>query len=219
VTIKGLLFDLDGTLVNTNKIILACFDYACQTCLGHQVPQAEFINYFGIPLLEGMEALFPGRGRELSDTYRAYQVLHHDELIEKFPHMEETLAKLAADGIKMAVVTSKKQETARQGLRCCGIEQYFSAVIGNGDVEEHKPAAQPSLKGLQALGLKGSECLCIGDSPYDLISGRAAGCKTVAVRYSLFDQERLLHEGQPDYTISSIVELPKIIERLNKKEA
>ena len=218
MAIRGLLFDLDGTLVNTNKIILTCFDYACQTCLGHKVPQAEFINYFGIPLVAGMEALFPGRGQELSQAYRAYQVLHHDELIEKFPFMEETLAQMARQGLKMAVVTSKKQETARQGLRCCGIEKYFTAVIGNGDVTETKPAPEPSLKGLQALGLTGPECLCVGDSPYDLISGRGAGCKTVAVRYSLFDQARLLKEGQPDYTIGAITELPELIERLNKQE-
>ncbi len=211
--VKGILFDMDGTLVNTNELILACFDHATLTCLGKHYPHAGFIQYFGRPLVEGLEALFPGRGEELSREYRAYQQLVHDQKAKAIPGMYETLAALQARQIKMAIVTSKFEITARKALRLFKLEPFFSCIIGNGQVEKPKPAAEPSLAALQVLGLNGADCLCVGDSPYDLISGKSAGCTTVAVNYSLFDHEQLLKIGNLDYCIDRPQELLTLLDK------
>ncbi|MCH4157036.1 MAG: HAD-IA family hydrolase [Acidaminococcaceae bacterium] len=211
--VQGILFDMDGTLVNTNELILACFDHATTTCLGKLYPHAGFIQYFGRPLVEGLEALFPGRGQELAQEYRNYQLLVHDQKAKAIPGMYQTLTELQKRDIKLAIVTSKFEVTARKALQLFNLEKFFSCVIGNGQVKKPKPDAEPSLAALKVLGLNGADCLCVGDSPYDLISGRAAGCRTVAVNYSLFDHGQLLKLGQPDYCIDKPEELLTLLDR------
>ena len=213
MTVKGILFDMDGTLVNTNELILACFDHATQKCLGKTYPHEEFISYFGRPLVEGLDAIFPGRGRELAQVYRDYQTLVHNQKAKAIPGMFETLTRLKQRGIKMAIVTSKYESTARKALQLFKIEPFFSCVIGNGQVQKPKPDAEPSLLALQNLDLTGRDCLCVGDSPYDLLSGKKAGCTTVAVNYSLFDHEQLLKIGQPDYCIDRPEDLLTLLDR------
>lgn len=216
VKVKGILFDMDGTLVNTNDLIMTCFDHATKVCTGRLYPHTEFIKYYGRPLVEGLDALFPGRGQEMAQVYRDYQMEIHDQMVKEFPGMFTTLQKLQARGLKMAVVTSKFEITARRALKCFNMEQFFTGVIGCGQVEKHKPDPEPSQKGLALLDLPGSDCLCVGDSPYDLISGKAAGCSTAAVNYSLFDPEQLRKLGKPDYIINKPGDLITLIDQLNK---
>ncbi len=213
--IKGILFDMDGTLVNTNAVIKNCFDYTTRKCLGKTFPVDLMIRYYGIPLQKVLETLFPGRGEEMTKIYRQHQLTVHDQLVREFPGMKDTLEQLSRQGIKMAVVTSKIDITARRALHCFQMEKYFAGIIGCTQVSRPKPDVEPSLKGLQLLGLSGSQCLCVGDSPFDLQSGKKAGCTTVAVNYSLVDPTVLRNEGRPDHIIDQPTELLALIQKLN----
>lgn len=219
MNIKGVLFDLDGTLINTTPLILECFRLTFKE-MGLPVPSdSELVAGFGLPLLTAAKAYMPEEmAEEFCTRYRKYNVAHHDEWIQPFEGINESLAALAERGIKMAVVTSKKRPMALRGLGCYGLEKYFSAVVTCTDCAEHKPLPGPSLMALRQLGLSGAECIGVGDSPFDLQSARAAGCQTAAVRYTSFDWDYILSEGKPDYVLHKMEDLVKLIDKINKQE-
>lgn len=129
--IKAILFDFDGTLANTVDLIVATFEHTCRTMLGTVPPRAAIVNTFGLPLGDAMLEL---SGREelveqMRDVYREYNNMHHDEMIKPIAGVQETLAALKAQGLKIAVVTSKKQPMVLRGISCLQLEQYIDAVI------------------------------------------------------------------------------------------
>lgn len=213
--IKGILFDFDGTLANTIDLIIATFEHTCQKVLG-TVPQREdIISTFGLPLgnafvkLAGREDLV----EEMRAVYKAFNETNHDTMIRPIAGVEETLRELKMRGLKLAVVTSKKPAMLRRGLACLDLAQYIDVCIALGDTKESKPHPAPMLAACKALQLEPCECLCVGDSPFDLQSGRRAGAKTVAVCYTYFDLDKLVTEGKPDYVISTPQELVGLIEK------
>ena len=217
--IKGVLFDLDGTLVNTTPLILESFRHTFKQ-FGMAVPSdSELVAGFGLPMRTAVTAYMPDEmADEFCDAYRAYQRTRHDELIEDIDGVGETLSALKQSGIKMAVVTSKKRPAAIRDLGCYDLVKYFDTIIACDDCAENKPLPGPSLMALKRLGLNGADCLAVGDSPYDLQSARAAGCQTAAVRYTSFDWNFILNEGKPDYVLHKMTDLLTLIDTLNKQE-
>lgn len=218
--IKGILFDFDGTVGNTNNLIMTSFHYAARKVLGKDVPDSVILSTFGLPLLQCMENVAQNHEEavRLVDCYREYNLLHHDELIDHFPGVSEALAELQAKGIKMAIVTSKKQPMCLRGLKCLGLDSYIDAIVGCDNIVHSKPHAEPMEKGAAGLGLKPEECLCVGDSYFDLQSGHNAGCAAcVAVSYTSLNWERIVNEGKPDYVVDDLRELVGIVEKLNNK--
>lgn len=211
--IKGILFDFDGTIANTIDLIIATFEHTCQEVLGFTPEREKIVATFGLPLPEAMIALSgkPELVETMRDAYREYNNAHHDDMIRSIPGVKETLEQLKAQGIKLAVVTSKKPPMLRRGLDCLQLTQYFDATIALGDTKESKPHPEPMLAACAKLGLQPEECLCVGDSPFDLQSGRSAGAQTVAVRYTAFGWEKLLEEGKPDFVIARPQELLEIV--------
>ena len=198
--IKGVLFDLDGTLVNTTPLILESFRHTFKQ-FGMPVPSdSELVSGFGLPMRTAVTAYMPDEmADEFCDAYRAYQRTRHDELIEGIDGVAETLSVLKQRGIKMAVVTSKKRPAAIRDLGCYDLVEYFDTIIACDDCSENKPLPGPSLMALKRLGLNGADCLAVGDSPYDLQSARAAGCQT-------------------DYVLNKMTDLLTLIDTLNKQE-
>ena len=211
--IKAILFDFDGTLANTIDLIIATFEHTCQTVLGSVPAREKIVNTFGLPLPEAMLKL-SGRAdlvEEMRNVYREYNDNHHDDMIQPIDGVTETLAALKARGVKIAVVTSKKPRMLHRGIACLGLSGYIDAIIALGDTKESKPHADPMLAACAKLGVKPEECLCVGDSPFDLQSGRNAGAKTVAVRYTAFAWEKILAEGKPDYVIERPEDLLELV--------
>lgn len=214
--IKGILFDFDGTIANTIDLIIATFEHTCREVLGFTPERERIVATFGLPLPEAMIALSgkPELVETMRDAYREYNNAHHDDMIRPIPGVKETLEQLKAQGIKLAVVTSKKPPMLRRGMDCLQLTQYFDATVALGDTKENKPHPEPMLAACAKLGVKPEECLCVGDSPFDLQSGRSAGAKTVAVRYTAFAWEKLLEEGRPDFVIARPEELLEIVEKI-----
>lgn len=217
--IRGILFDLDGTLIDTIDLIIKAFDHSFDVCLNKKIPHEEFVKYFGLPLRSAMRNYVPEDQVEtLCDVYREFNLQYHDELIKPFMGVTATLTALKERGIKIAVVTSKKVPMANRGLHCMGLENYIDVVIGCDICEYHKPHPEPMQKALSALELRAEECICVGDSPFDLQSGQAAGCYgAAAVRYTSFDWQQMLLEGKPDYILEKITDLIPIVDDLNNK--
>lgn len=215
--IKGVLFDLDGTLVNTSDLIIKTFEHTIKTLLQKNPTREEITRYFGLPLRDCLKNFDSDRVEEMVDFYRSYNLLHHDSLIRPFPKIEETMQELQSRGIEMAVVTSKKVPMAKRGLGCFNLEKYITGIIGCDECEQHKPHPEPMLRGARLINLEPEECICVGDSPFDLQSGKTAGCKTAAVKWTYFNWEQMLLMGKPDFVLDEMPDLLKIIDGENMK--
>jgi len=217
--INGVLFDLDGTLIDTIDLIVRTYQHTLRECLQQELSQAEIVQYFGLTLRESMEHYTtPERVEELCAVYRAYNLANHDALIRPITGVEKMLLALQQRRIKIAVVTSKKVAMAWRGLKCFNLDKYVETVIGCDICVKHKPDPEPMYQALTNIGLTGAECLCVGDSPFDLQSGKAAGCLTAAVRYTSFEWAAMLAQGKPDYIAEQPADLVKIIDTLNETE-
>ncbi len=213
MTIKGILFDLDGTLLETTPLIIRSFQHAFTTVYNRPIAESDVFSFFGKPLRAAMEALGPDKTEELLQAFREYNLAHHDELVTIFPDIEATLAELEASGLKLAIVTSKISKTARRGLALFDLEKYFSVIIGLEDSLRHKPEPEPVLTALALLGLAPEECLMVGDSPFDILSAHRAGVEAAAVSWSHVDWNEVL-ATEPEYILSNIRQLKEICKLL-----
>lgn len=208
--LKAVLFDLDGTIINTNELILDSFRYILNQQNNYNVTDEEILTFFGEPLFQTMYK-FSHDAERLVKSYREYNITKHDELTKEFPEVKELLDELQSRGLRLGIVTSKMKDTALRGLRLFDLEKYFEVVVAYDDTSEHKPKAAPVLKGLELMSLKPEEAFYVGDSPYDVLSARAAGVLPIAVKYSTLSLEKLL-EVKPYAVIDSPLGLLKLLE-------
>ena len=192
---KALLFDLDGTLVNTKNLILTSFRYATSSVLGASPSDEVMLDMIGIPLRYQMRKIDETHADEMLAAYREHNGRVHDELIQEFSGTAETLAKLTAAGYRLAVVTSKMSESALRDLRFFELDVFFEFVQGSDKTERHKPDPDPLLAAAKTMGLTPEQCAYVGDSPYDMQAARAAGMCAVAALWGMFSRERLLEAG------------------------
>lgn len=209
MTIKGILFDLDGTVINTNELIFQSFEYALDTVLHTTLSRDILRTTFGKPLTQIMQEMGGSQAQELREAFVDYSIAHENE-IYLFPDVEEALKELKAHNIGTAIVTSRLYRSALRDLHQFELEKYFDVIITPEATEKHKPHPEPALKALEKLEIQPYEAIMVGDSNLDLLCGRQAGCKTAAVSYSLFPLSELKKE-QPDYIISSLIDLLPLI--------
>ena len=195
---QGLLFDADGTLIDTYEIILCSMRYALNEVEGLGLSDAELMAGVGTPLRDQMLHFAQGdeeKADELLVRYRAHNDIVHDERIAAFPDTRATLERFRAAGIPMGVVTSKRHAMAQRGLEMSGIAEFFDVLIAPDDWPEHKPAPGPILRAASLMGLDPTACFYIGDSPFDIQAGNAAGCTSVAALWGMFPAEVLAQEN------------------------
>jgi pyrophosphatase PpaX len=194
------LFDLDGTLIDTTELILQSFAHAFDAHLPGRLPtRADLVSTFGRSLPAALLELAvlngaadpEGLADEMLVTYRDFQRQHHDTLIRPFDGVGEMLADLDARGYRLGVVTSKMQQFARRGMRIFDLEKYFDVAVFHDDVTRHKPDPEPLLEAARRAGADPRAAIYIGDSIHDVVAGRAAGMTTVAVLWGPFEREVL----------------------------
>lgn len=201
-----IVFDLDGTVVDTVELIVESFRYATRTVLGEVLPDEHITAGVGQPLMAQMERLSATHARELYDVYREYNHRRHDELIRGYEGVAEVLEGLRAAGRRLGIVTSKGSDTTAMAFRAVGLREHFTAVVTASDTAEHKPSPVPLRLCLERLGGEPQRSLYVGDSPVDIEAGNAAGMTTAAVAWGVFGREALLAAG-PDYWLAEPHEL------------
>ena len=208
MNVQGILFDNDGTLVDTHDLILSSMRHATRAVLGRVMPDEQLMAKVGIPLADQMMDFASSieQRDELLRVYREHNHAHHDAAVKLFPGVLEGLQQLAAAGVAMGVVTSKKAPLATRGLQITGAWPYLNCLVGPDDCERAKPHPEPVLKGVELLGLEPGACAYVGDSPFDIQAGNAAGLTTVAVSWGMFSTESLAQEN-PDYTFNTFADL------------
>ena len=189
---RVVLFDLDGTLIDSIPLILASMRHAFA---GHpRAPtDAEWSALIGTPLDKMIRrwAVDEADVERLKARYKEHQWAHHDAMVRPFPGVPELLDALQARGVRMALVTSKLEPSARRSLDLLGLTRHFEAVVGLESTERHKPEPEPVLHALERLGARPEEAAFVGDSPHDVLSGNAAGVPTVATLWGPFSREDL----------------------------
>ena len=213
---KYILFDFDGTLVNTNDVILASWQHTYRHYLGHEMPVDHITSCFGEPLLLTMEREFPGVDpQESADVYRQFQLENADKLVTIFPGIKELLADLKAAGYVLGIVTSRTRESALRYMDMFAITSYFSDLVTCDDTTVHKPNPDPILLAMSKLGASAEESIMIGDSPFDIKCANNAGVDSVMVNWRITcDETSVIDDAKVDYWIhqpSDLVELLKTL--------
>ena len=215
--IKAVLFDFDGTLINTNDLIFQSYNHAFQKVFHRDIKLEEFLKFYGRPLRKSIIEEYGDDGYNLVEKYRVFNAENHDRLIKKFPGTTEGLILLKENNIKLGVVTSKRKEMVLKGIDFLEYGNMFDALVTLDDTTKHKPDPEPILRGCEILGTDPKNTIYVGDSIFDIIAGHAAGTKTCAVKYSLTSKEELLSHN-PDYYCDTIFDFAKKIIQENKYE-
>ena len=177
------LFDLDGTVIDSGAIILASMRHAAETVVGGTWEDHDLMKAVGGPGLEAqMVALDPNRVDELVRVYRAHNEPLHDTLA-CCPGMEDVLETLKERGHRLGIVTAKRRVTVDLAFARLPIEHLFETVVGGDETQEHKPHPRPLLLALERLDASPAEAAYVGDSPFDMQAARAAGLRAIGVSW------------------------------------
>ncbi|HSO76877.1 MAG TPA: HAD-IA family hydrolase [Blastocatellia bacterium] len=216
---RVILFDLDGTLIDTTNLILACFEHSWWTVAGRGPARETLIATFGMPLRQAVSLLATDRDcvldedqvERLLSEYRSFNLANHDGMIQRFPGARHAVAELKARGYLIGVVSSKGRELGRRGLELCSLDRFLDVAIFLEDTHHHKPRPEPVLKALERLDARPGLAAYVGDSRHDLIAGRAAGVQTVAALWGPCPREALEQE-HPDFSAESMSDLLEIFD-------
>ena len=206
------LFDLDGTLIDSGPIILASMQHSVRTVLGREIPPEELgLTIGGQGIVAQMQAIDADRADELVDAYKEHNDGLH-ETLQAFDELLELLPRLKAEGRRLGIVTAKRHRTVGLALeRFPALRDEFDIVVAHEDTDRHKPDPDPVLLAIERLDGTPAEAVYVGDSPFDIRAAKAAGTYAVAVGWGgIHPDDRLLAE-EPDAFVRSATELFRVL--------
>jgi pyrophosphatase PpaX len=214
----AVLFDLDGTLIDSIGLLLASVRHAFEGFDGRAPTEQQWVAGIGTPLATQLMA-FCETDQQLEEVtlrYRTFQRAAHDRLTTAFPGTLEVLESLAAAGHPMGIVTSKSNEMMNRALDLTGIAPYMATTIGCDSCALHKPDPFPVRMALEELGYRPDEAVFLGDSPHDIHAGNSAGVTSIAALWGPFTREQL-QPANPRYFLDDISGLPTLVERIENR--
>jgi pyrophosphatase PpaX len=201
------LFDLDGTVIDSGAIILASMRHAAKEVLGTEVSDEELMAAVGGPGLEAqMRTIAPDRVEELVTVYRAHNEPLHD-VLECCAGMEDVLVRLKDEGRRLGIVTAKRRQTVELAFARLPIEHLFETVVGGDETERHKPDPGPLLLALERLDARPEEAAYVGDAPFDIKAAKAAGIYAIGVTWGGIHARERLEAEEPDALVDTPEEL------------
>lgn len=211
----AVLFDLDGTLIDSIPLLLACVHHAFEDFQGPKPTDEEWIQGIGTPLASQMAAYTndPTEVERLIGRYRAFQREHHDALTTPYAGALDVVRGLHERGHPMGIVTSKSNGMMDRALDFVGITPFMTTAVGADSTPLHKPDPFPVTFALQQLGYPPAEAIFVGDSPHDVKAGNAAGVTTVAALWGPFTRSQL-DPTRPTFYLDAITELPALVKRI-----
>jgi pyrophosphatase PpaX len=206
---KAVLFDIDGTLLDTFEYIYGAFEHTFDVHGIVRLSREEISQLMGRTLEDVYATMAPGQDAvALAETHRQFQV-QNVKLAKVFPDTVNVLGTLKRQRFKLAAITTRSNRTSVLSLEQNGIAHYFDVVVSLEDVVRHKPDPEPIFKALHSLDLMPADAIMVGDTSADVMAGKNAGTKTVAALYGFGGEP--LRKLQPDYAIVELKELLNIV--------
>lgn len=202
--IKAVLFDFDGTLIDTNELIFKSYRKAFNEVLNREIEDEEILKLYGRPLY-GSLMEYGEPGEMLYKVYREFNETQHDLLAKPFDGVCEGIKEISDKGYKIGIVTSKRIHLVKRGLDLIGISDFFDVIITPDDTQKGKPDPEPILLGCEKLDVLPKETVYVGDSIFDMQAAKAAGTQLCAVKYTLTDHQSIL-AFEPEFFVDSIQE-------------
>lgn len=210
IKINTVLFDLDGTLIDTNELIISSFLHTLEHYYPSQYKREDVLPFLGPTLRETFEPMDATKVDEMIATYRKYNLAHHDTFVTEFPTVLDTVKILKEKGYKVGIVTTKISDVVMKGLKLTNLDSYFDVIVALDHVEKAKPDPEPIFKALEQLGSKPDEAIMVGDNYHDILAGKNAGTKTAGVAWTIKGRD-YLDQFEPDYILEEMADLLKIL--------
>jgi pyrophosphatase PpaX len=208
--INTILFDLDGTLIDTNELIISTYLHTLEKYFPGKYKRLDVLPFLGPTLHEVFGAMDPERVEEMVLEYRTYNLANHDALVKEFVGVMETIETLKKKGYKLAIVTTKREDVAFKGLRLMKLDPFFDVMIAYDHVKKVKPDPEPIFLALEKLESKPEETLMVGDNFHDVLAGKNAGTKTAGVAWTIKGRDYLA-KYDPDYMLENMTDLLTIL--------
>src|SRR4026208_2032934 len=212
---RAVLFDLDGTLVDSIALLLASMKHTFQG-RPRQPSEAEWIEGIGTPLPKQLTPYVESdEDRErLVNRYRTFQLENHDRLMAHYSGVIDILAQLYQRGHPLGVVTGRDNMMMGRGLKFIGADDYIEVAIGYDSVHIHKPDPYPVRAALERLEYQANEAVFVGDSPQDIKASSVAGVIPIAALWGPFRRNQL-EPYNPTYFLDNIKDLPPLLDRIS----
>ncbi len=212
MAVTTVLFDLDGTLIDSIRLILDSYHHTLEV---HRLPaktDTEWLAGLGTPLWVQFREWSddPAQLERLIATYREYNISHHDAMVSAYPGVVEMVGAIRKAGLRTGLVTSKNRTGALRGLKRIGLEDAIDLIVGADEVANPKPHPEPIQVALEKLAGMPEQAIYVGDSVHDMVSGRAAGVATGAVLWGPFTREDLV-ETEPTHWLERPTDLLRVL--------
>ncbi|HEX8521843.1 MAG TPA: HAD-IA family hydrolase [Tepidisphaeraceae bacterium] len=196
-SIRGVIFDLDGTLADTFPVIVDAWNAGVAPIMGREYKPDEVISRFGEPEPIMIRNEVGDRWEEACERYYAHYEKHHASSVQPFEGIETMLREVKRRGLAVGLVTGKSRRSADITLKDLGWSDLFASVITGTDMKKQKPEPDGLIDCAKAMGMNPAACAMVGDSPADIGAGKAAGMMTIVAAWHSVYLEKL--KGmQPD---------------------
>jgi pyrophosphatase PpaX len=205
-----ILFDLDGTLIDTNELIISSFLHTLEQYQPGKYKRDDVLPFLGPTLHETFASVDPEKVEEMIVTYRAFNISNHDMLVTEFNGVYETVRTLKENGYKLGIVTTKVMNVVEKGLKLSRLDEFFDVVVALDHVQKPKPDPEPILLALKQLGSTPEEAIMVGDNHHDIVGGKNAGTMTAGVSWSIKGRDYVA-SFDPDYLLENMADLLDIL--------
>lgn len=207
--IDTILFDFDGTLMDTTNVIMQSWQHVFKTITGKEGDEKRILSTFGGVLEDCLSSMFPHEEVDtLVKIYRGYHNDHFLNLIGFYPGVEDMLTEVRSREYRTALVTSRLKKTTMMAVEKFDLDKYFDTILTANDCEKHKPDPAPINMTLSKLNSYHESAIMIGDTYNDLLCAKNAGVRSVMVGWApAIDWHSVKEDPLPDFLIDSPMEL------------
>ncbi|GEK59029.1 pyrophosphatase PpaX [Marinococcus halophilus] len=207
-----LLFDLDGTLIDTNDLIISSYEHVLTYYAPDQYSRDDIISWIGVPLADNFSSISsnPSQVEQMIDTYQSHNLANHETLVREYDGVYDTIKTLHERGFSLGIVTTKRKEAAVKGAEMLGLLPFFSTFVTVDDVTNPKPHPEPLQIAMTQLNARPEETIMVGDSQFDILAGKNAGVRTAGVAWTIKGAS-FLKNYEPDWMLAKMSDLLDIV--------